>query len=171
MTDITETFEHNGHTVTIEPDYQCENPLDHPDFKVAILHGRYVNPSPECGTTPEEIEAWQEENKRDYWTANLWLYDHGQVAYLAGETNPFSCPRDSGRVGIIAIPRGRGFGPLESGTPYLETANIFLETYTNWANGQCCGWYAKNDDGETIDSCWGFYSLEEAIDDAEAALA
>jgi hypothetical protein len=41
------------------------------------------------------------------------------------------------------------------------------ESYETWANGECVGFITKDKDGEEIDSCWGFYSSEEAYQAAQ----
>lgn len=35
-----------------------------------------------------------------------------------------------------------------------------LETYTKYANGEIYGYTLYDEDGEEIDSCWGFYDVE-----------
>lgn len=36
-------------------------------------------------------------------------------------------------------------------------------TYRAWANGECVGFITENNDGNEIDSCWGFYSEADAL--------
>ena len=55
-----------------------------------------------------------------------------------------------------------------------------LDMLTAWLNGECYGWcikeYALDDDGleweevGTIDSCWGYFDQEQALDDMKDAL-
>ena len=44
------------------------------------------------------------------------------------------------------------------------------EIYKAWANGDCVGYITKDEDGKTIDSCWGFFSHKEAIEVAKENL-
>lgn len=51
----------------------------------------------------------------------------------------------------------------------VKDANGFLETYTNFCNGCVYGYVVEDEDGDTVDSCWGFYddnSLKEAVKEA-----
>jgi hypothetical protein len=41
------------------------------------------------------------------------------------------------------------------------------ETYRQWSNGECVGFVTEDKDGNEIDSCWGFYSNEEAFQAAQ----
>lgn len=45
--------------------------------------------------------------------------------------------------------------------------DAFRKTYLAWANGECVGFKTFDTDGEEIDSCWGFYSMEEACEHAK----
>ena len=48
---------------------------------------------------------------------------------------------------------------------YAKTA---LESYSAWCNGSVYGWIVEDEDGETLESCWGYngesdYALEEGL--------
>ena len=55
-----------------------------------------------------------------------------------------------------------------------------LDMLTSWLNGDCYGWqikeYALTDDGleweevDTLDSCWGYFDKEQALDDMKDML-
>jgi hypothetical protein len=50
-----------------------------------------------------------------------------------------------------------------------------VREYSAWANGEVVGWIAEDEEGEEIDSCWGFYPDEKgdfdyAIDEAKSAI-
>ena len=109
---------------------------DHPyeddaGVRVVILHRRYGDPANgACGRTPEEVEKWVEENSKEWFTTPLFLYDHSGAIYRVGEENPFTCPWDSGRVGIVALKRSEwGDGD------FAEYAASIAEAHTAWANG------------------------------------
>lgn len=44
-----------------------------------------------------------------------------------------------------------------------------VETYGQWASGDVFGYVIEDENGETLDSCWGFYGLEYAIGEAKTA--
>jgi len=48
-------------------------------------------------------------------------------------------------------------------------AECFLSAFTAWANGDVYGYVVRDDDGEELDSCFGFYGddIRRAVADAE----
>jgi hypothetical protein len=124
--------------------------LDDDAIKIVVFHRKYTNPNPECGSTPDEVQGWCEANDGLFWWKPLYMYDHSGTTY---STSPFSCPWDSGRVGIIALLRSEFPDPAT----YAEG---LLKEYTAWANGDTWGW-TRGDE-----NCGGFYSREAALEDA-----
>ncbi len=91
----------------------------------------------------------------------LYLYDHSGLAL---STNPFSCPFDSGKVGYIWVSKARVMA--EYGGDWLtkeatERARNCLigevETYHQYLSGDVWGFRVLDQDGDEVDSCWGFY--------------
>jgi hypothetical protein len=145
-----------GHGITgrIELDEGgTESPISGDDaVKIAALHRRYINPNPECGTDVEELDEWARENAGEWEAFALFMYDHSGTIYKPsrGGSSPFSCPWDSGRVGFIFLKRSEFSGDL------FDAATQICETYTAWANGEIYGYVLEDDDGEHLDSCWGY---------------
>ena len=184
MHTIDKTVHDNGIITTIEYDSDCESPFDGDDgIRIVVLHRRYSDPAKgACGSDPNEVMQWAKDNAKDWFVAPLWLYDHSGVAYRAGVANPFSCPWDSGQVGIIALKRSEWGSGKESDAKLLEYAKNAAETYGQWANGECYGYRVikarrfedgeicrDEDEGEEIDSCYGFIGydgVEEALQEA-----
>jgi len=96
----------------------------------------------------------------------LSYFEHGQCVWSLMGEGP-QCRWDGVPVAGILLWDGGTPPPAE----HREAdARQFLRTYTAWANGECY-WYALEDDqGETIDSCGGFFGLEDALRIARAAL-
>lgn len=139
-------------------------------------------PSSVCDALYERIDKAEEAAAEKWLKENLvildlYLYDHSGISMSTG---PFSCPWDSGRVGFIyctlekaqenwcskgsqgwdhiVYPEG---GSDLTGKTLRECAEIVLraevETYDDFLTGQVAGFIAENPDGDTLDSCWGFY--------------
>jgi len=191
MTDIIETDEETGLTLKIEQDPDVERPYSHDGSVIlAVLHRQYINPAEKFAgadlTTVEGIAEFEAANAaaRSPWVViPLFLYDHSGTSYRAGYSNPFSCPWDSGRVGVIALWRAdfdqpkRGALKGEAWQQYkrahwLKAANACCDEYTAWANGDCWGYVIEDEDGDdTGDSCWGFIGREYAEEQAREAFA
>ena len=153
------TFDH-GIVGYLEQDNDCDSPLDNDEaVKFAILHRRYNNPAPECGSDPEGVAQWAKDNEAEWDAFPLFLYDHSSVTYKPSRTdaNPFGCPWDSGRVGYVFVKK--------SEVPdTFHTAEVMAEEYTRWCNGDCWGYIIEDEDGEQLDSCWGFIGEEYAVE-------
>jgi hypothetical protein len=44
-----------------------------------------------------------------------------------------------------------------------------IEEYAAWATGDCYGYVIEDENGDELDSCWGFYGMEYAKDQAESS--
>ena len=161
----------NGLTARIYHDDWAEQPFAHDDaVRIVVLHRRYLDPADgECGRDPEEVAAWERDNAADWFTIPLFLYDHSGTMYRVGQSNPFHCPWDSGRVGIVALRRadwGNGDEPDERLAEYAQSV---AEEYSSWANGECYGYVLSDAAGRELDSCWGFIGIDHVRREAAAA--
>ncbi len=108
----------------------------------------------------EQAEEW------GYVILPLYLYDHSGITMSC---EPFSCPWDSGQVGIIfCSPQKRHAESMteDQCRKYLEGE---VETYDQYLTGDVWGWEVKEGD-EGVDSCWGFFGKDSAIQAAKAVI-
>lgn len=161
----------NGVYAEIFHDEDCERPYQDDDgLKIVILHRHYTNPSKDVGSTGDAVMQWAKDNAREWFVANLFMYEHGNVALRAGERNPFGDPWDSGQVGIVALKKSEwGKGKGEKNAKRMEYAKNVAEEYGRWMNGECYGYQLKNADDDDLDSCWGFIGMEYAMEEAKDA--
>lgn len=164
------TFE-NGFSARIFHDPDCEQPFAHDDtVRIVVLHRRYIDPSGgDCGRDPDEVAAWECENAQDWFTIPLYLYDHSGTIYRTGYGNPFHCPWDSGRVGIIALKRSEWGKGTESDETLAGFAQAIAAEYSAWANGDCYGYVLCDAADRECDSCWGFIGIETVREQAQLA--
>lgn len=99
----------------------------------------------------------------------LFLYDHSGTAYAVGQTNPFSCKWDSGRVGIVALKRQAYGSDGTNDEKMFERAKSVADVYTDWANGSCYGYIIKDAEGEELDACWGYIGRDDVDEQAREA--
>ena len=110
-------------------------------------------------------------------------YEHGEVSLSLGYTRGW----DYGVVGFVYITKDqvrKCFG-VERITKSIITRaesciQAELDLLTAWVNGDCYGWqikeYTLDDDGldwvevGTLDSCWGYFDKEQALDDMKDIL-
>jgi hypothetical protein len=95
----------------------------------------------------------------------LFLYDHSGITMSTGG---FSCPWDSGCVGVIVCDRAtveKEFGGDEDRAEAALRAEV--EEYDNYLTGNCWGYVCEEFKGgglwEEVDSCWGFLGNPENV--------
>lgn len=112
----------------------------------------------------------------------LYLYDHSGITMSTGS---FSCSWDSGLVGWIfctGTTAIREWGKTRLTKKVIESARKYLEgeveTYDQYLTGQIYGFTIYEhvegyspEDGEQIDSCWGFFSSNYGSDWKEMGMA
>ena len=101
--------------------------------------------------------------KREKWEVfNLYKYEHGGISY---NIHPYSCPWDSGQVGIILIKKS-----MHEKKTRQKLAESLCRQVETWVNGDYYGFIIEDENGETIDSCFGFddsdYCYSEASHNA-----
>ena len=156
-----ETITQGNLTLTLHHD-ECadESPLEWSNgaaifatFEDRIQISEYHNF--EC---PENAQEFAKDNGWQIFP--LYKYEHGGVAYSIG---PFGCPWDSGQVGYILI------NPNECPQPEKYATGV-CEEFSQWCNGEVYGYVIEGKDGDHLDSCWGFYGYDYALNEGESAL-
>lgn len=86
----------------------------------------------------------------------VFAYIHGSITIKAGE--PFTCPWDSGQIGIIYVSRDKINAEKISDNQALQNLKAEIELYNQYLNGEVYGFILRdNNTEEEIDSCWGFF--------------
>lgn len=91
----------------------------------------------------------------------VFMYEHSGATI---STTPFSCPWDSGQIGVIFITKEKfkkEFGVKILSSKQKRRAEFYLkceiDTLDSYVRGSVYGAVLKDKDEETIESCWGFY--------------
>lgn len=116
-----------------------------------------------CDSNKEYFDAIEAlMDRKGFVVCPVYCLDHGSVSY---DTSPYRCPWDSGMVGIIYASKEsicEEYGVKRVTTKIKEkVCKLFrneCEVYTQWVNGEVYGFKLKNIQGETLDSCWGYYN-------------
>ena len=106
----------------------------------------------------------------------VYLYDHSGITI---NTSGFSCPWDSGQVGIMYCTKEKAvheFGKKICTKKVREAAIRCMvnevECVDQYLTGQVYGFLVLDPDGEELDSCWGFFGesddcLNEGLNSAK----
>jgi hypothetical protein len=102
----------------------------------------------------------------------VYGYEHG------GQTvsiNPFSCPWDSGLLGFIAVHKDKirqEFGWKRISQKREDQILSYLEgevkTFAQYLEGDVYGYRIFDEQGEEVDSCWGYYGRDAALEEAQS---
>lgn len=117
--------------------------------------------SDDLGMVVKEME------KQGFIVLPVYMYDHSGITL---STSPFSCRWDSGLLGIIYVSREKVkevFGWKRITKERRKKIEGYLEneikTYDQYVTGEVFG-FVIEEDGNEVDSCWGFYNLADMED-------
>ena len=173
-----ETITHKNHEIAIEYDDSPENPREWDNIcEIHHWHSR-CNLGDIRHTSTESVEEILAKAKRqgDIVMA-LHCYEHGGITIslnsFAGRLPQGHYEFDSGQVGFVVIRRKKMLEEFNKKTftaklkkRAREIAEAEVETFNAYLNGNVYG-YIVDYDG---DSCWGFYSIKDAIEEAKSMI-
>ena len=158
---------YKGLTIDIKQDSDAESPRAWDNLGTMVcIHGRY-----QLGDS-QERDLVREAEKEGAIMLPLYLYDHSGITM---NTTGFSCPWDSGQVGMIFVTFEKirqEYGKKRISKALIKKVEKQLrqevETYDQYLRGDVYG-YALDKDGEFIDSCWGLFGFDYACQEAQEA--
>lgn len=114
----------------------------------------------------ERLRQLEERFFNDYIALPLYLYDHSGISL---STSSFSCRWDSGKVGYIYISKDKvreEYGVKRINDKLKERVLSVLEneikTFDMYVSGEVYGFEILDEDGEVVDSCYGFFGDNHA---------
>lgn len=144
------------------------------------FHKKYnLGDKEHAGLHPSDFGGWDEMEKELYKRGAvvvlpLYLYDHSG---LTMSVEAFHDPFDSGQVGFIYAMRDavlKEYGLKRNITKKVlgrvtDRLKAEVKEYDQYLRGDVWGYVVENN-GEHLDSCWGFYGEEHAREEGEHAL-
>jgi len=167
-----QTMQYRGHKIEIYYDSDTESPRHWDNIaEFHCCHRHYCLGDKTYTSGQECREAAHIAQKQGDIVLPLYLYDHrGNTIYLP----PFSCPWDSGQIGYVIVRRNKMLRELHAKkwTPSLRDKAIQLaqgevKTYDQYLRGEVYGYVVDNFEGF---SCWGYYDIQECIDEANLSV-
>ena len=156
---------YKGFNIDIEIDEDPISPRENDNLGTMVcFHNHYDLGDRGHGLTVEE--AMKLSDREDVVSLPLYLYDHSGITM---NTTGFSCPWDSGQVGFIYVTKEKiqkEYGVKRVSKKIIERIKKYLigevEIYDSFIRGEVyC--YVVEKDGEHVDSCSGFYNIEECV--------
>jgi len=178
---IIESVEHRGSLIEVVPDESPQNPRE--DYHVGTFVSCVRNHA--YGDEPySDPTKYIDREARDQRAAArdggvflpVYAYRHGDTIMSVRYGDYMRWPDhqwDCGTVGYVYVTPEeiRTFYGVKRVTKALreQIADVVaheIDTYSAWCNGNVYGWRLADGD----DACYGFYSVEDAIEDATSAL-
>lgn len=109
-----------------------------------------------CKSMQDVLQAFDEAG---YAAAGIYRFDHGQVSYSLGQSNPFNDYWDSGPAGFAIVPPEKLEAEGMSKEQALACMDAEMKEYSAWANGDVFVVWSYDERGEVLDSGI-FYGIE-----------
>jgi hypothetical protein len=169
MSTIAETTTYKGHEIEVHYDEHPESPREWDNICVFhIGHRRYAFGDKNYNDFESMEEAKREAKRNGDIVLPLYMYDHSGVTI---SLSPFSCPWDSGQVGFVQIPRKNMLEEFSAKIFHkklkeraMSIAKGETETLDSYIRGEVFGYVVD----DHADSCWGYYSVEDAMAEAKS---
>jgi hypothetical protein len=154
--------QYKGLTIKIVPDGESENPRTWDNLaKMACWHKRYNLGDPNSESPEEFIRHTP---KKKFIILPLYLYDHSGITISTSHQYPYNDRWDAGQVGWIYISKKyavKNFGKVRFTKAVeqkaLECLEAEVQVYDDYLRGDAYGYKVCDEDGNVLDSCWGFY--------------
>jgi hypothetical protein len=188
---VYETEEYQGYTIEIHPDETPSSPREDDNLTTMVCFHTKYDLGDKHDYRSEDYSGWQEvhdaivKNEKPLIIYPLYLYDHSGITIRISETggNPFSGIDyggwDSGMVGFVYVTRERmeELGAPEESIDKQLRAEV--DEYDQYLLGDIWGYVIKgprrkcnlgHTHRETEESCWGFYGMKAAYEEARSQI-
>jgi len=170
MLEVTEEV-YKDNIISIQYDDNPENPREWDNICIIhIGHKRYCFGDKNYNDYESIEEARKEAKNNGDVILPLYMYDHSGITI---SLTPFSCPWDSGQIGFVQIPRKKMLKEFNKKIftkklkeKALEIAKNEVEILDSYISGNVYGYIIN----EYEYSCWGYYSIEDALNEAKTII-
>lgn len=170
---------YKGFTIKIVPDEINESPRVWDNLGTMVCFHKRYDLGDKTSYDESDFNSWDElkDHLNDHGARiilPLGLYDHSGITMYIGNSHD---RWDGGQVGFIYVTaeKIREWYQVKKITKaVLAKAEAGLrsevETYDKYLTGDVVGYEVEDADGEQIDSCYGYYSQDDAIAEAKGII-
>lgn len=143
---------------------------------MVCFHRRYNLGDNHNFSDPDELKDYLQRNKKKIGVVlPLYLYDHSGITM---NTTGFSCPWDSGQVGIVFITKEKmrkEYSKKRISKQLTERVKGYIinevEEYDQYLTGDCYGFrITDTETDEEVDNSWGYYGEDYCMSEAESVV-
>jgi hypothetical protein len=159
---------------------ETENPCEWSEWEPISFGNRHINYKEPEDVGVKGIDSYggviatqRLQRKLDSNTAFILSYfEHGDsIWFLKGHGAPGSdCRWDGRKVAGLLRWNGKARDIGKTFEEREKNAKLFIESYTQWCNGDIWGYQVFDGNDEDVDSCLGFYGSEHAKEEAKASM-
>lgn len=156
FTDSPREWDNVGKMICFHNKYDLgdETPKCSPnDYWLQLMQEREYEVFGEYVSDEIDFENVEKYINKHFYVLPLYLFDHGDLSI---STSSFSCPWDSGQVGFIYAPRECS----EQGN-VIKCLESEVEVFNKYLQGEVFRFTIKDQSDNILDSCGGFYDLED----------
>ncbi len=174
MDSAVKEIPYRNYSMEIHQDDSPENPIKEWDMfgKFICWHRKYDLGNCKDFATPQEVRKYAE--KTGSLLFSLYMYEHSGIALsLSNSRYPFNDRWDAGQLGYVLVDRQEALNKLgkkrmteKLRKRIIEIIQTEVDTYNQYLSGNVYGYILKRN-GEQIDSCWGFYGIEDVEEQAK----
>jgi hypothetical protein len=177
MSYVLETKNYKGYEIKVVSDNTPDSPRNWDNLGTMVCFHRGYDLGDSHNYKKTDYNSWSELKeaiikKEDVAVIlPLYLYDHSGITM---NTTGFDCRWDSGQIGFIFISKEKirkEYGIKRVTQKWKDRIKQYLigevETYDTYIRGEVVG-YQVWKDGNIEDSCYGYYSTEDAMSEAES---
>lgn len=154
----------------IEHDDDAQAPSDWADPSEAFLMGWHSRefwvppPGVRYGGGPVDPNDWLARFKATHKFYMIEAYIHSGVRIARNQRGRFPDRRWDvcENIGCVAVPKGE--------TDHDDIVDSIIAEWNQYLSGDVWGYIIEEDDGTQVDSCWGIYGHEEAVQAGREAM-
>jgi len=180
--DAIEEYEVDGLVVKILPDDGDDNnPRDWDNLGTMICFHKRYDLGDKHDYHSYDYSSWEEVREDIIKRENpevvlaLYLYDHSGISMSCSHTYPYNDIWDAGQVGFIFISKEKvreEYSAKRISKKLHDQVEKYLisevEIYDQYLRGEVYGFIVEDQEGNHLDSCWGFLGdIEDCKKEAE----
>ena len=163
------TEEYRGYTINIYYDEDAQSPREWNNLGTIYSNSRSYDPDNHSieEILNDEHTGMSQEFKENYIWLKIRGYQHSGLTISVSGGYPYNDPWDSGLFGVIAVSKEKAikeFGKKICTKKVREKALNCLrgevETLDMYYTGDVYGFVIKDENGDEVDSCWGYFGSE-----------
>jgi hypothetical protein len=161
--------EYRGYTIKVLFDYDPQSPREWDNLGTIYSNSRRYDPDKHSlgEILNDEETGFSEDFKKNYIWLKIRGYEHSGLTISVSGGYPYNDPWDSGLFGVIAMSKedaiknwGKKICTKKVREKALEHLEAEVETLDQYYTGDVYGYVIENEDGDEIDSCWGYFGYE-----------